>query len=345
MITKETYVDILVYHRQGLGIKAIARKLGISKNTVKKYLKQKADMPKPTPRKPKPTKLEPYHVYLKERIEYAKPDWIPATVLLMEIKQQGYTGGITRLREWLTQFKTPTEQPIIRFETEPAEQMQIDFTSIQRGSQTIKAFVATLGYSRATYVKFFENEKVESWVEGLIESFYFFGGIPKTVLCDNAKAIVIERNAYGSGQHKWNNDMLELSKEYGFKLRLCKPYRAQTKGKVERFNGYLKSSFITPLKAELKAQRLALDIEVANAKIGPWLHQVAHQRIHGTTGEKPQDRLDKEKQFLQPLPQPNDIAQPVRISDINHEQTPRPTPHESIQHNLSVYDSIIGGCQ
>jgi len=345
MITKEMYVDILVYHRQGLAIKTIARKLGISKNTVKKYLKQQTEMPAAKPRKSKPTKLEPYHAYLKERIEYAKPDWIPATVLLMEIRKLGYAGGISRLREWLMPFKTPIEKPLIRFETKPAEQMQIDFTTIQKGKQTIKAFVATLGYSRATYVKFFDNEKVDAWIEGLIESFYFFGGIPNTILCDNAKAIVIERNAYGSGQHKWNNAMLNISKDYGFKLRLCKPYRAQTKGKVERFNGYLKSSFITPLKAELKAQGLSLDIEIVNAKIGPWLNQVAHQRIHGTTNEKPQDRLNVEKHQLQPLPQPNDIENPLNSNDINHQQASRPIPHESLQHDLSVYDQVLGSYQ
>ncbi|WP_441373122.1 DDE-type integrase/transposase/recombinase, partial [Acinetobacter lwoffii] len=121
-----------------------------------------------------------------------------------------------------------------------------DFTTIRRNNTTLKAFVATLGYSRATFVKFYDHERTDAWIDGLENAFQFFAGVPQEILFDNAKTIMIERDAYQEGQHKWNPKLLDCAKKYSFRPRVCKPYRAQTKGKVERFNGYLKSSFIVP---------------------------------------------------------------------------------------------------
>ncbi|MFH5911716.1 IS21 family transposase, partial [Clostridium perfringens] len=117
-----------------------------------------------------------------------------------------------------------------------------------------------------------------------------------------AKALIIERDAYAQGEHKLHDEMLQMSKDYGFKLVACKPYRAKTKGKVERFNHYLKNSFVVPLSAELRAQNLELDVQIANAKVGPWLQRVANQRIHGTTLAVPAERLREEVKQLLPLP-------------------------------------------
>ena len=93
------------------------------------------------------------------------------------------------------------------------------------------------------------------------EALLSFGGVPRHVLFDNAKTIVVERDAYGEGQHRWHRGLLALAEEYGFGLKLCRPYRAKTKGKVERFNGYLKGSFLVPLAATLKSAGLKLDVE------------------------------------------------------------------------------------
>ncbi|HEK2942298.1 TPA: transposase [Proteus mirabilis] len=161
----------------------------------------------------------------------------------------------------------------MRFETPLGQQMQIDFTTIRRSKQKLKAFVATLGYSRAYYVKFFDNERASTWQQGLKEAFDYFGGLPQQVLFDNAKALIVKRDAYAEGEHKLHVEMLQMSKNYGFKLTTCQPYRAKTKDKVERFNHYLKNSFIVPLKAELRTQNLELDVEIANTKIGPWLQR------------------------------------------------------------------------
>lgn len=336
MLTEVMFVDILVLHRQGLSNRKIARKLGCSRNTVKKYLKEKVS-PSYSLRLLPPIKLAPFTSYLLQRIEMAKPDWIPAVVLLREIKAQGYNGGITQLREYIFPFKKQIIEPIVRFETPPAKQMQIDFTTIRNGKLTLKAFVATLGYSRATFVKFYTHERADAWQDGLINAFEYFGGVVQSVLCDNAKTIIIQRDAYGEGEHQWHREMLQLAKDYGFQLKVCRPYRAQTKGKVERFNHYLKNSFIVPLRAELKQQGLVLDAPIANGKIGTWLHDVAHQRIHGTTEEKPQVLLDKERLSLLPLPQfvfNKDTINSTILSVV---------PPINLQHPMQIYEELSGG--
>ena len=94
-------MEIHVLHRQGHGIKAIARKLIISKNTVRKYLNPSMKYPEHSQRPTRPCKLAPYKSYIVKRIETAKPRWIPAVVLLREIKGQGYDGGITQLRSFI----------------------------------------------------------------------------------------------------------------------------------------------------------------------------------------------------------------------------------------------------
>jgi transposase len=80
--------------------------------------------------------------------------------------------------------------------------------------------------------------------------------------------MVVGRDTYGQGKHRWHRQLLALADEYGFGLKACRPYRAKTKGKVERFNGYLKGSFLVPLAAPLKSAGLKLDVTAANAHVG-----------------------------------------------------------------------------
>jgi transposase len=154
------------------------------------------------------------------------------------------------------------------------------------------------------------------------------------VLFDNAKSVIIERDCYGPGLHRWHAGMLECAHEYGFQLRVCRPYRARTKGKVERFNGYLKRSFLVPLTATLRSGGLTLDVETANREVLRWLNEVANNREHGTTGIAPCVRLIEDQAHL--------IALPVRMTQgvpaISHA---RVVPFESLQHPLSVYQSLL----
>jgi transposase len=102
--------------------------MGMSRNTVRRYLRE-ASAVRYGPRAPRRCKLDPHKAFLQKRIAQAKPDWIPATVLLREIQAAGYDGGISQLKAYLAPFKTPLD-PVVRFETEPGRQMQADFTVI-----------------------------------------------------------------------------------------------------------------------------------------------------------------------------------------------------------------------
>lgn len=137
-------------------------------------------------------------------------------------------------------------EPVIRFETEPGEQMQVDWAVIRRGEKRLSVLVATLGWSRAAYVEFVTDERVETLIEAHENAFLAFGGTPREVLYDNMLTVVLERHGYGRGRHRFHPGFLDFARHCGFRPRLCAPYRAQTKGKVERFIRYLRESFYVP---------------------------------------------------------------------------------------------------
>src|SRR5690606_29841202 len=149
----------------------------------------------------------------------------------------GFVGGLPK--EFLSTLKHKPAEPVVRFETAPGLQMQADFTHIRRGRDPLVAFVATLGYSRSSWVYFTTNERADTLCQCLREAFIYFGGVPQHVLFDNASTMVVQRDAYGEGRHRWHSGLLSVAEEFGFTPRACRPYRAKTKGKVERFNGYL----------------------------------------------------------------------------------------------------------
>lgn len=327
-------MEIKVLDRQGAGIREIARQLGCSRNTVRRYLRGQA-APRYGPRPPRATKLEGFKSYILERVEAARPRWIPAVVLHREIQALGYAGGLTQLKMFLAPHKRIEAEPVVRFETAPGEQMQADFTHVRRGRDRLVAFVATLGYSRASFVRFTRDETAQTLCECVSEALVYFGGVPQHILFDNACTVVVERDAYGEGQHRWHRDLLALSRDYGFRLRLCRPYRAKTKGKVERFNGYLKGSFLVPLAATLTQTGLKLDVHSANAHIGRWLTEVANARVHATTGERPDQRLMLERAALLPL------SSSAVVLGASPRPSSQPVPVESLQHPLSVYNELL----
>lgn len=326
-------MEIRVLARRGLAIREIARETGCSRNTVRRYLRDEGAR-RYGPRAARATKLDAFKLYLVERIAAARPRWIPAVVLLRELRERGYAGGLTQLKQYLQQHKRVEPEPVVRFETAPGEQMQADFTVIRRGRDPLLAFVATLGYSRASWVRFTASEDATTLCACLRDALIHFGGVPRHVLFDNAKTIVVDRDAYGPGEHRWHGELLALANEFGFMPRLCRPYRAKTKGKVERFNGYLKGSFLVPLAASLKQGGLVLDVDAANAHIGRWLAEVANARIHGTTAERPDHRLTLERTALLPLPSLNRLTPPAP-------RTARVVPFESLQHPLAIYDALL----
>jgi hypothetical protein len=162
------------------------------------------------------------------------------------------------------------------------------------------------------------------------------------------KTVVLERDATGQGEHRFHTGFLDYARHCGFVIKLCRPYRAKTKGKVERFNGYLRRSFYLPLVTQLKQAGLTLDMVTANTEVRRWLREVANQRIHGTTQVRPAERLKEER--LQGLPGPwrgdTPAARPQRAAATGLMQRPvvvieRIAQVSPAQHPLAVYERLL----
>lgn len=348
MITDEVYVEIELLRKQGMSLRKIAKEVGCAVNTVRSHLE--ADTwPRYQRNTLRVTKLSPFGDYLRERQAAAHPAWIPATVLQREIAAQGYAGGLSQLRAFLRGIRPALPMDaVVRFETAPGEQMQVDWVEFRKGRNPLYAFCATLGFSRMSFVEFVTDMKVETLIACHQHAFETFGGIPRRVLYDNMKTVVLERDASGGDGHRYHAGFLDYARHCGFVIKLCRPYRARTKGKVERFNGYLRRSFYVPLAAALKQAGLTLDAVTANVQVRRWLKDIANERIHGTTQVRPAKRLKEE--HLQSLPSPwrGDIpaARPQRAAVAALMERPvavieRIAQVSPAQHPLAVYGQLL----
>ena len=339
MLKEDGVMEIRILHHQGLSIRAIARQLGVSRNTVREYLRSDKK-PVYSKRPARGSKIDPYKTYIQERIASARPDWIPATVIDREIRTRGYQGSLRLLRYYMAGLRpVPKTDPVVRFETEPGQQMQVDWGVFRRGKDPLSAFVATLGWSRYAYVEFVTNERFSTLKSCHENAFAYFQGVPKDILYDNMKTVIHTRNAYGAGIHRFHPGLWDLAKQTGFTPRLCRPYRAKTKGKVERFIRYLRYSFYVPLSSQLKQAGLTLDVDTANVEVLKWLRDVANVRIHQTTQEVPHRRWQQEVDALQ--------AFHVTTADVellSHDGTlliPHHYEPVNLQHSLSVYEELF----
>ncbi|MBF0307426.1 MAG: IS21 family transposase [Alphaproteobacteria bacterium] len=325
-------MEIRVLLKQGKSVREVARELGVSRNTVRRYVRGAAPGYRARPRTA--GKLGPHVEWLAERVRRAAPERLAATALLPELRERGYRGGLTILRKHLAGlYPAPPVEPVVRFETRPGEQMQVDWAVIRRGADRLSAFIAVLGHSRAAFVEFVTDERLETLIACHQEAFVFFGGVPRTVLYDNMRTVVAGRDAYGSGLHRFQPAFRDFAHHAGFVPRLCRPYRAQTKGKVERFIRYLRQSFLVPLVTRLGQQGQSLDVVTANVEVRKWLRDVANARVHGGTGKVPATLLAEEREALQPLAQPwcgSLGTVPAALE-----------PRSVGQHALSVYDALL----
>ena len=335
MISKGNFIVIKDLYAKGHSIREIARLLKINRRTVAKKVRD-VEYKHGSRVLTKPSILEPYKCYIRDFISKSDKR-IPSSAILDDIKELGYRGGRSTLQEFLTaeykQLKLVND-PVVRFETLPGEQMQVDWTTIRWGKTPIYGFVATMGYSRHTFVHFTDNMEAKTLVHCHELAFLFFGGVPKTILFDNMKQVVDTRDAYGKGEHKFHGAIYDLSKCLGFKIRLCRPYRAKTKGKVERFNSYLKSNFYRPLVVKLKDANLVITPQVLNDYIYGWLLR-ANNRIHATTKQKPVLMFEQEKGSLL-------LYMITRAPDKPVTMYTKSLPHVVVQKPVLVeYDQLI----
>ena len=330
-------MELEVLRKHGASIRELARVTGHSRNTVRRYLRGGEEAERRKLAAKRAEKLDDFKDYIVARVHAASPARIPAAVLFREIKGRGYQGGETRVKQFVrTLIPEPIAEPIIRFETEPGQQMQADWATVGRGADRLSVFIATLGWSRMAYVEFCDDERVETLIRCHENAFVAFGGVTREVLFDNMKTVVLERNTYGRGVHRFHAGFLDFAKHAGFLPRLCQPYRACTKGKVARFVGYLKGSFWVPFVASMRQIGLTPDKHAANAAVSRWLREVANARVHATIGEIPAERLLIER------------ARRQRLAAAYGGQSARTRGTGRVrkavlgyQHPLAVYDTLL----
>ena len=236
---------IIELNAAGQSVSGIARTLDLSRNTVKKYLREPA-LPQPKARPKKVSKLDPYTAYLTGRIGQGVTS---AVVLFREVQERGYTGQYTVVKDFIRPFRrtqVSASKITARFETAPGEQAQVDFgrysyLNLEGQQRSIWAFVIVLGWSRALYVEFIRKADTASFIRCHLNAFAYFGGMTQTLLYDNTKQVVLERDQ--TGEPVWNPQFLDFSLRLGFAIRLCRPYRPRTKGKVESGVGYVEKNF------------------------------------------------------------------------------------------------------
>jgi transposase len=278
---------------QQRSIRAIARELGLSRNTVRKYLRAPG-IPRYTPRPPRPSKLDAFRDHLRERLAAGVENGV---VLLRELRAQGYTGSYTVLKTYLQPLRLRRAvTATVRFETKPGEQAQVDFGRFpfltpagQR--QWLWGFVLVLAWSRALYLEFVRRADVATFLRCHVHAFEALGGVPRSCLYDRTKVVVLRQGPDGP---EWNATFLDFALRIGFDARLCRPYRAQTKGRVESGIKYVRYNFWPTAQF--------VDLADLNRQACAWTAGVAHVRQHGTTGERPLDRLAREQAHLLPVP-------------------------------------------
>jgi transposase len=331
MLTKEVQVEIKVLARQGKSLRAISKELGISRNTVRRYLRGEAVRP-PDGRGPgRPSKLAPYEPWLRERVEKAAPTRIPATVLHREIQAMGFDGTERTVRRFVATLYPKSEpEPVQRFETAPGHQAQMDWGEYRIGKERIYAFVGVLAYSRWLYFEYVDSMRSEVLLDCHRRMFGAFGGVPREVLYDNMRTAVIRRNAYGAGRHRFHDGLWSLAAECGYRPRLCRPYRPQTKGKVERSIHYIAGSFFHPLITRLAMEDVVPDLDRLNAEARHWSSTVANIRVHGTTGVPPVELLPEDQAAMTPYVAPAAGPDPEPV-----------WPRYPLQRSPKAYDAVL----
>jgi transposase len=279
------------YAVQGKSVRAIARELSVSRNSVRKVLRA----PVEASSRPRHTsKLDPYVQQIRQWIE--QDHLLNCQTMLSRLRAQGYRGQISILKEFVHPLRPPAaskRQPVIRYETPPGEQMQFDWGEFvyEHDGQTRKlfGFTAILSYSRLRFLTFVKRTDAVSLIGCLLAAFEAFGGLPRAVLTDRMKTVLLDME---TGVPHWHPRFQELMSALQISPRVCKPYTPQTKGKVERSIRVVKEAFWPGIRF--------VDLADLRRQATGWC-EALNGRVHQTTHERPLDRWREEP--LRPVPQ------------------------------------------
>lgn len=285
----------------------IARRMHMDRKTVRIALQEEI-LPERKARRVQSSKLDAYKTYITDRLkEYPQ---LPATVLYEEILPLGYTGKQRILWQYLATVRQKKRETFLRIETLPGAYAQVDWANcgtVQIGTavRKISCFVMVLSYSRMMYLAFRLSQCREDFIQCHINAFTFFGGVPRKILYDNVKTVVLSRMG---NDIRMNPQFLAFAGTFLFEPVCCNPGRGNEKGKVESGIKYIRSSF-------LSGKPIAWPH--INADAVHWRDEIANVRVHATTRERPLNRFEQEKTRLLPFPEkPYDasIIRPVNAS-------------------------------
>jgi transposase len=276
MLKWEEKMDIKFLAGQGHSIRQTAKISGHSRNTIRAVLREKS-LEKESEKRGRKSKLTDFKDYLRER--FIKTG-LSGTRLFEEITAMGYQGSVSAVRRFLQTVEKIDISPkaTVRFETPPGEQSQVDWAEIgyfldEKGvKRKIYAFVLVLSYSRMLFVEFATDISTETLIACHQKAFAYFGGYTRKILYDNMKQVRLN-------QSDFNPLFEDFLQHYGIAASTHRPYRARTKGKVERAILYLRNNF-------LKGREFENLADLQN-KCLIWQEETANKRVHATTKEKP----------------------------------------------------------
>lgn len=337
----EDFFMIRELKQKGWTISAIARETGFDRKTIRKYLAAET-VPQCTKRIKKGSILDPYKPYVLERIKEGTTN---CAVLLEEIQKLGYEGKSTILRDFVRPYReAPKKQATVRFETKPGRQAQVDWAErvgefiVDGIKRPLHAFIMILSYSRKRYIEFTLDMTQETLMKCHMNAFSYFQGIPQQLLYDNMRTVVTKHSVH---QIRFNKKFEDFLSYYGVVPKACKPYRAQTKGKVERAVAYLKTNFLK--------RRLPETMEELNLTVLHWLEQVVHTKRNQTTQQSPAERFIEEQHFLlkwntKPLYQIRqwELREVSKDCLISYKQNRYSVPFRYVGYRLKVHETNEG---
>ena len=291
MLTPEEHSELQRLLREHIPIRAIARRLNRDVKTIRRALGRSRS---PSPPDPSTSKLAPYHELIKERAQRG----LRSPRILREIRERGYTGGQTILKDFLQTLgphRPPPPRTFHRFETRPGEEAQSDWSpyrvTIANREAIVHAFSLILCFCRRLFVAFFRDERLPTLLWAHQEAFLYHGGLCRRIAYDNQTAITLGRVG---GKPRWHPTFLDFAKHHGFEPSVGRPGHKERRGKVERPFHYLEHDFL--------AGRAFASWDDLNQQCRQWLDTVANVRVHGTTRRRVDEAFAEEQPCLIALP-------------------------------------------